>query len=157
MENLFNSIKLTRDAYCEKTLIHGIIRINNKGIPDQIIQREVKGKARQDTVRGTVKVEVRTGDPICPNILACSIYDTKPVHVISTVAKEVAWWNIRRKVYLEDKNTFKESFFKRLNVISLSSKTLGTVQSPNLKKRNIHNSATKQYFLIIPTDYEVSW
>ena len=114
MDNLFNSVKLARAAYYEKTRVHGIVRVNNKGIPDEVIQREVKGKKNKDEVRGTVKVEVRTGDPVCPNIVCCSIYDTKPVHVLSTVAKDVEWWSVRRRVWSEAQQKSVSIFSKDL-------------------------------------------
>lgn len=127
MDNLFNNVKLARAAYCEKALVNGVVRTNNKGIAAEIIQKEVKTKARQDEVRGTVKVAVRVGDPICPNIIACSIYDTKPVHVLSTVGKSVEWWSVQSKVWSEEKKKLVKIFFKRLNLIHLYNHGMGHV------------------------------
>ena len=35
----------------------------------------------------------------CPNLLAVSVYNTKPVHILSTVAKCVEWIVKERKVW----------------------------------------------------------
>ena len=39
--------------------------------------------------RGTVKVEILEGNPEAKNLLAISIYDSKPVYFLSTVIDRV--------------------------------------------------------------------
>ena len=48
---------------------------------------------------GEVKVAVMKGDATCTNVLACSLYDTKTVKIISTVADNVKWTPIKNKGY----------------------------------------------------------
>ena len=48
-------------------------------MPKEIIQKEVNIKKKQDEVRGEAKVVVMKGGKTCPDVLACSIYDTNPV------------------------------------------------------------------------------
>ena len=40
-------------------------------------------------VRGTVKAAVLEGDKGCPNLIASSVYDSKPVHYLSMILEEV--------------------------------------------------------------------
>ena len=45
----------------------------------------MKSKGKQYKVRVEVKVVVIKGDAKCPDVLACSLYDTNPVHIISNL------------------------------------------------------------------------
>ena len=53
----------------------------------------------------------------CPDLLAVSVYDTKPVHLLTMVSDCVEWSVKRKKVWSEKekKKTFVE--FLRLNMI----------------------------------------
>ena len=44
MDNLYNNGKLCRDVYVEKKLLHGLARTHGRGVPEEIIQQEVKNK-----------------------------------------------------------------------------------------------------------------
>ena len=50
-------------------------------------------------MRGEVKVVVMKGEAKYPDVLACSIYDTNPVYIILTVAENVNWTPIKKKIY----------------------------------------------------------
>jgi hypothetical protein len=52
-------------------------------IPACILQDEVK-KAEKAAVRERTKAAVFEGDPECTDLVACIVYDTKPVHLLST-------------------------------------------------------------------------
>ena len=82
MDNLYNNIKLCRVEYTEKKPLHDAARTHGRGVPYEIIHQEVKSKGKQYEVRGAVKVAVMKGDATCPDVLACSLYDTNPVHII---------------------------------------------------------------------------
>ena len=70
-------------------------------------------------MRGEVKVAVMKGDATFPDFLACSIYYTKLVHIISTVAGNVNWTPTKNKFYSKiDKKTV-DMRFHRLNVIHM--------------------------------------
>lgn len=56
----------------------------------------------QIAVRGTVKAAVLEGDPGCPNLIATSVYDTKPVHYLSMISEEISWQVEEKKVYNVD-------------------------------------------------------
>jgi hypothetical protein len=49
--------------------------------------------------RGTIKGAVLEGYPECPNVVAFSVYDTKPVHFLSTCMQHLQWIEKNKKVY----------------------------------------------------------
>ena len=115
MDNLFNSVKLFTALYREHTLAHGVVRTHGRGLPDAVIQREEKNVKRAESLRGTTKAARMQNNPACPDILAVSVYDTKPVHMLSTVAESVVWTKKTRKVWAGKAKT--EMAHLRLNVI----------------------------------------
>jgi hypothetical protein len=52
--------------------------------------------------QGTVKAAVLKGDAECPNLMATSIYDTKPVHFLSTICEYIKWIMKERSVFNVD-------------------------------------------------------
>jgi hypothetical protein len=50
-------------------------------------------------VRGTTKAAALEDDPECPNVVVFSVYDTKPVHFLSTSVKSLKWIEKAKKVY----------------------------------------------------------
>jgi hypothetical protein len=117
MDNLFNSVKLYHTLYRAEALAHGVARTNGRGIPTAIIQKEEKNRDRAEKLWGTTHAARLANFPGCPNMLAVSPYDTKPVHILSTVAESVEWIAKERKVW--DANENKKSLIKFLclNVI----------------------------------------
>ena len=88
MDNLYNNAAFCCYAYNQQTkvLVHGVTRKWGRGIPDCILQEEVKNKGSQIKVRGTVKAARLIGDLGCPNLIASSIYESRPVHYLSMVS-----------------------------------------------------------------------
>ena len=62
-----------------------------RGIPPSVLQDEQNSRKYQIKVCGTVKAAVLEGDAACHNLLACSIYDTKPVNYLSMVCDTLKW------------------------------------------------------------------
>ena len=87
MDHLYNSAEFCRAAYnhTRKILCQGVTRKGTRGIPPAVLQIEQKSRKYQIKVRGTVKAALLEGDDACPNLVACSIYDTKLVHCLSMV------------------------------------------------------------------------
>ena len=115
MDNLFNSVKLFTALYREHALAHGVVRTHGRGLPDAVIQREEKNVKRVESIRGTTMALRQVDNPACPDILAMSVYDTKPVHILSTAAESVVWTTKTRTVW--DGRAKTEMKFLRLNVI----------------------------------------
>jgi hypothetical protein len=117
MDNLFNSHKLFSALYLAEALAHGVARTNGRGIPPSIIQREEKNVRLAERLRGTTKAARLHNSDACPDLFAVSVYDTKPVHILSTAADCVEWIEKTRKVW--DTAAQQRAIMKylRLNVI----------------------------------------
>jgi len=93
-----------RDTFTGKNkfMVYGIVRKKGRGLPKCIIQDEVTNKNLQAEVRGTTKAAVLEGDNECPNIVAFSVYDTRPVNFLSTACTSLHWCTGRKrqKTYL---------------------------------------------------------
>jgi hypothetical protein len=78
-------------------------------------QKEIK-KNEQAAVRGTTKAAVLEGDPACKDLVAFSVYDTKPVHFLSTACTDLCWREIAKKVYNKDSGISVAMKFLRTNM-----------------------------------------
>ena len=102
MDNLFMSAKLCRTAYVSlesKVLLHGVTRVSGRGLPKSVIQEPVTTLNELQTLTGTTKAAVIIGDNECPALIAFSVYDSKPVHFLSSIATEIKWLRKDRKIY----------------------------------------------------------
>ena len=81
MDNLFNSHKLFGALYQAEALACGVARTNGRGLPSSIIQKERKNLAQAKLHRGTTKAARMKDNQDCPNLLAVSVYESKPVHL----------------------------------------------------------------------------
>jgi len=113
MDNLYNSAAFCRYAYNHKNrvLVHGVMQKLGRGIPDCILQEEVKNRIAQMCVRATVKATKLIGDPECPHLVASSVYDTCPVHYLSMVSDSIKWVPKERKVFNVDTNCVEKLVF----------------------------------------------
>ena len=107
LNNLYNSAKFCCKAFKgeNKVMVHGITRMSGQGLPSCVLQEELKNEKDAEKVRGATKAAVLTGDPDCPNLVAFSMYDTKPVHFLSTACTSLKWVEKVKRVY--DKNEAK--------------------------------------------------
>jgi hypothetical protein len=111
----------------QRVMVHGVTRPSLRGIPPVIKQEEVKRKGDLQNVRHTVKVAVLKGDDIAKDLVSISIYDTKPVYLLTSACNEISWTKKERKVYdPQRKKTFKMPFY-RLNVIDFYNNNMGNV------------------------------
>ena len=65
MDDLFASVKLSAACANEmqaKELTLGVARLNRRGIPSLVLQTEEKNKKRRESLVGTLKVTMLTGD-----------------------------------------------------------------------------------------------
>jgi len=88
----------------KKVLIAGVTRKGGRGIPACVMQQEEtnRKRKRQLDVRGTVKAAVLDGDSGCLDLVAVSIYDTKPVHVLLMNALQIKWIVKLKMIYCLD-------------------------------------------------------
>jgi len=56
-------------------------------------------------VRGLTKAAVLEGDKLCPNLVAFSVYNTKPVHFLSMSCTSLKW--VERVKLVFDRKTEK--------------------------------------------------
>ena len=129
MDNLYNSCAFSRAAFNHprSILCHGVARKKGRGVPACVLQDEVKNLKQQRFVRGTVKAAVLVGDPGCPNLIASSVYDTKPVNYLSMVSEKVEWIEKTKPVFNVETNETEDLKFLRLNYINKYNKEMGGV------------------------------
>ena len=99
MDNLFNSRKLFTVLYLAKCMAHGVTRSSGRGLCADIIQREEKYKKKAELLCGATKAARFLNYKECPDLLSVSIYNTKPVNMMSTVESDVSWVEKTRKVW----------------------------------------------------------
>lgn len=118
MDNLYISTKFAKFSFThpKKVMIAGVARTSGRGIPLSVLQYEKKDQKEVVRVRGTVKAAVLMGDKSIPNLVAVSVYDTKPVDFISTICNSIEWVPLARKVWNESKQEMDVLKFLRLNV-----------------------------------------
>ena len=118
MDNLYLSASFARACFNhpKKVMIAGVTRKGGRGLPVSILQEEKNTKTEEEKVRGTVKAAVLNGDPLCPSLVAVSVYDTKPVHFLSMTCEEISWMKKERRVFNVDTNRMEPMNFLRLNV-----------------------------------------
>lgn len=129
MDNLCNSVAFTKSCYKhpKKVLVQGTFRRGGRGLPPEVVQQDISGKKAQREVRGTVKAAVLQGDDDCPDLIASSIYDTKPVHFLSMACDTIKWIPKIKKVYNIDTGGTDDLTFLRLNRIDDYNNTMGGV------------------------------
>ena len=117
MDNLFNSRKLFSALFRAKALAHGVTRTSGRGFPPSVVQQEEKNTAHAEQLRGTTKAAVLKDSADTPDMLAASVYDTKPVHIMSMVSDSVEWLAKQRKVWSAKDGVMRTMTFLRLNMI----------------------------------------
>jgi hypothetical protein len=129
MDNLYLSAKFVKACYNHdrKVLIAGVTRKSGRGIPLSVLQEEVKNKAQQEAIRGTVKVAVLKGDPDCPKLVAASVYDTKPVHFLSMICDCIKWVEKQRPTFNTATKRTEQLNFLRLNINDDYNNSMGHV------------------------------
>ncbi len=130
MDNLYNSAKFFRYLMSmeQKVMAHGVVRPKGRGVPKCVIQSEVTAAKDIEKVRHTVKVAIVKGDSVCNNPLVCiSLYDSKPVYLLSTACSEIKWIAKKRKVWHAKNNSYVWIKFLRLNVIDFYNRKMGSV------------------------------
>jgi hypothetical protein len=79
-------------------------------------EEEVKNRNEQMKVKGTVKAAVLKGDDDCVNLVAVSVYNTKPVHFLLMSCELVEWITKEQKVFSSNTRKYEKLKFLRLNI-----------------------------------------
>ena len=74
-----------------------------------------------------MKAAVLVGDSSCPSLVATSLYDSKPVYLISNACDTVEWTKKERKLWHKDKGKKVNVPFFRLNIIDQYNYGMGNV------------------------------
>jgi len=74
-----------------------------------------------------VKAAILEGDLDRPNLIATSVYDTKPVHYLSMVSKKIEWIAKQHLVYNMETGRREVLRFLQLNQISNYNHSMGDV------------------------------
>ena len=64
-----------------------------------------------------MKALILEGDPDCFNLVASSIYGTKPVHYLSIVKDQLKWRRLSKPVFNGDTGEIKPIEFLQLNLV----------------------------------------
>lgn len=118
MDNLYLSAKFAKGCFKHDKQINlaGVTRKGGRGIPNVILQMEANNKNELRRVRGTCKAAVLKGDDDCPDLLAVSIYDSKPVYFLSMIHKKIEWVVNQKDVFSRETNQKEPNNFLRLNI-----------------------------------------
>jgi hypothetical protein len=101
MDNLFNSQKLFSALHIAELLAHGVARMIGQGLPLSSIQQEEKNVMIAKSLRGRTLVVWLHNSKECPDLFAVSVYDTKPVNILSNAAGCIEWIITERQVWGE--------------------------------------------------------
>ena len=117
MDNLFNSVRLAREAYHlpQKVLTDGVIRKSGRGVPPDVFQDEKKGNAAEKE-RGTIKAAVLKGDSKSSDLVITSLYDQKPFYMLSHSCEEITWDMLTKRVYSASQKEKIDFDFLRFNL-----------------------------------------
>jgi hypothetical protein len=59
-------------------------------------QLEEKNVREAQKLRGCTATAKLINSPECPDLLACLVYDTKPVHMLS-MTEDSIWWVVKKR------------------------------------------------------------
>ena len=114
-------------THIRKFKVHGVVRKEICDIPNCVKQEEEKNRNKEINVRGVVKAAVLKGDPECHNLVASSVYDTKPAPFFSMVYKKVSWVVKERLVYNVDTGVKDIFNFLRMGYTDVYNDEMGDV------------------------------
>lgn len=108
-------------------MVLGVTRKGGRGVPKCIEQLDVTKKEDLAKARGTLKVSELVGDEQMKGLVAISLYDSKPVYLMTTASEEIVWVKKERKLF--DKNLMElvPAPFFRINVIDDYNHIMGNV------------------------------
>ena len=119
-DNLYMSANfcLGSAQHPKKVMAEGVTRTSQRGLPQTIIQQEVKIRKYIAKVKGTVKAAVLDGCPLLADspLVAASVYDQKGVHFLSTCVEKVDWIEKTREIWDKVSSSMRVGKFLRLSI-----------------------------------------
>lgn len=117
-DNLFTSFAFVVLCAKRKVKCCGVVRKGGRGVPAKVLQTEV-AKSQLESVKGTMKAAVRKikVGAVVMLVLAASVYDTKPVNVMTSIHAAANLDEQTRKVWSRNRGVKEDVAFKRLNII----------------------------------------
>ena len=82
------------------------------------------------------KVAILKGEPKCPDLIATSVYDTKPVHYLSMSSEELKWVVCEKDVYNVDTGAKEPLQFLRMCYINDYNHQMGDVDVADQLRNN---------------------
>ena len=111
-DNLYMSAKFCLGFFQhpKKVMVEGVTRTNQRGLPKEVIQHDIKNRKDLPNVKGTVKAAVLEKCPPlnASPLVAVSVYDQKGVHFLSTCVQQIKWIEKTRMVWDKSSCTMKE-------------------------------------------------
>ena len=93
LDNLYMSTKFCLGSFQQpkKEMVDEVTRTNQRGLPKEVIQHDIKNWKDLPYVKGTVKTAVLETCPSlnASSLVAVSVYDQKRVHFLSTCVKQI--------------------------------------------------------------------
>ena len=101
-----------------KLTIDGVSRTSSRGVPAQILQKKFTTKDRINDAKGTVKACVleRVTTLYTCTLVACSIYNTKPVHSFLVCCNNTTWLEKTSLAWDKSTSTMRLGRFIRLAI-----------------------------------------
>ena len=110
-------------------MIEVVSRTNSRVLPTQILQQQVTKKERINSVKVTIKACALEGVPALDTctIVACSIYNTKPVHSFSMCYDNITWINKTSRIWDKSTSTMSLGSFLHLEINDLYNMNMNNV------------------------------
>ena len=96
-----------------------IVRTTGCGLPPSVRQLEEKNVKEAMKLRGHMAAAILVNCVDCPDLFAASVYDMKPVHMLSTVKESMYWVMKKRKVWSVVRREIHKIGHLRLNFIDI--------------------------------------
>lgn len=138
MDSLFILAKFVRAAWVHptKTMVAGVCRSEGRGVPKIVEQEAVTKKEDLNKKRGTLKAAILENDENCKGLVVVSLYDTKPVYLMSNQCTGIRWIEKTRKVWNAELGKMDAVKYHRLEIIDNYNKRMGMVDLADQLREN---------------------
>eukprot|EP00957_Ditylum_brightwellii_P199728 15225395-Ditylum_brightwellii.AAC.1 len=132
LDNLYMSVKFAKLVLQHKVYVHGVTRKDRWGLPSCVLQEEVTSRTGQLAVQGTTKAASLHRDPKCDSFVAVYVYNTKPVHSLTTANSSIKWIEKTIEVYSKEHGKKVNIKFLHLNINDEYNNGMGRIDVADL-------------------------